>query len=147
MADPAYTAIQTERALNRIVEVVPELLARFGVDPVEIPTWGRDLNYLHMEQMQALAANLDRLLTVTAPPEDLTTLTKAQLVERLAALGVTGVDKDAHKKDDLIAMVQAHEQPADDPAVVPPVEPPQEEDPPAADTPEETPDGNDPADE
>lgn len=113
MAAPGVTIKRAEQALQRIVESVPELAARLGVEPVAIPTFGRDLNYLHADQLDAIATNLERLLVATDPtpavlePEDFSLLTKAELVQRLELFGVTGIDKEDHKKDELVTMVEA----------------------------------------
>jgi hypothetical protein len=114
MAAPGVTVKRAERALQQIVESVLALAERLQIDPVAIPTQGRDLNYLHADQLEAIAENLTRMVSVptTAPaiktpePEDLNLLTKAQLVDRLAELGLTDIDKDDHLKDELIVMVQ-----------------------------------------
>ena len=114
MAAPGVTVKRAERALQQIVESVPVLAERLQIDPVAIPTQGRDLNYLHADQLEAIAENLTRLLVATEPAptietpesEDLNLLTKAQLVDRLAELGLTDIDKDDHLKDELIVMVQ-----------------------------------------
>ena len=141
MAAPGVTIKRSERALQQIVESVPVLAERLQIDPVAIPTQGRDLNYLHADQLEAIAENLTRLLVATepvleeetvtdtadgdtmrvraedgayvqdlpdepAPDEDLNQLTKAQLVDRLVVLGVSGYNKDDYRKDELIAFVQ-----------------------------------------
>ena len=114
MAAPGVTIKRSERALQQIVESVLALAERLQIDPVAIPTQGRDLNYLHADQLDAIAENLTRLLVATEPAstietpesEDLNLLTKAQLVDRLAELGLTDIDKDDHLKDELIVMVQ-----------------------------------------
>jgi hypothetical protein len=145
MAAPGVTVKRAERALQQIVESVLALAERLQIDPVAIPTQGRDLNYLHADQLEAIAENLTRLLVATesapiaisatetvtdtadgdtmrvraedgayvqdlpdesAPDEDLNQLTKAQLVDRLVALGVSGYNKDDYRKDELIAFVQ-----------------------------------------